>query len=395
MTTTNSEEVLLARRYLWYSLALALLLAGCTSTQGGIPALNPTAGPENAVAQITYRDGTTDFITQQTLEQFQRLFGGPEQPAPAGPVLEELLTRQLLLRQARSLDIVAEPREVERFVENVLNNPQVCGSQVQQEPPGPGEDTRAYFDACAQAFGFADGIAFRNFLAEQLTINAVLERVADKDQIKAAHILWTKKESQEEADADYLEALDTYERLCGTHGPVTQPEPLRCEKADQFTDLAKQLSQEPGANESGGELPPFNREGLTDQGQPFDTTFVSETWALEDTFRDQGVAISRPFETQFGWHIVNVQDLVASEQARQQYREAVLQRAREASIADLQQPNQGSVPLIGVVEILQPLPSPPAVPTIEPIAPEDVATPEVTSVVPAEGTAEPEATTTP
>ncbi len=170
---------------------------------------------------------------------------------------------------------------------------------------------------------------------------------------------------------------------------------MRCEKADQFTDLAKQLSQEPGANESGGELPPFNREGLTDQGQPFDTTFVSETWALEDTFRDQGVAISRPFETQFGWHIVNVQDLVASEQARQQYREAVLQRAREASIADLQQPNQGSVPLIGVVEILQPLPSPPAVPTIEPIAPEDVATPEVTSVVPAEGTAEPEATTTP
>lgn len=381
----------MARRYLRFGLALALLLVGCTSTQGGIPALNPTAGPENAVAQITYRDGTTDFITQQTLEQFQRLFGG----ADASLVLDELLTRQLLLRQARNRDIVAEAQEVERFVESVRTNPQACAGQLQQPAPGPGEDTRAYFDECAKAFGFADGIAFRNFLAEQLTINELVQREAPKDQIKAAHILWTAKEDPAESDADYLEALETYERLCGTHGPVTVPAPLRCSNAGQFTDLAKQLSQEPGANESGGELPPFNREGLTDQQQPFDPTFVSQTWALEQTFRDQGVAISRPFQTQFGWHIVNVQDLVVSEAAGQQYREAVLQRAKEAAPADLQQADTGPVPLLGAIKILRPLPPPPAVPTIEPIVPEEVPSPDATSVVPAEGTAEPEATTTP
>ncbi len=387
----------MARRYLRFGLASALLLAGCTTTQGGIPALNPTVGPENAVAQITYRDGTTDYVTQQTLEQFQSLFGGPGQPAPAGPVLDELLSRQLLLRHARNRDVVAEAQEVERFVENVRTNPQACASRVRQPAPEPGEDTRAYFDECAKAFGFADGLAFRNFLAEQLTINAIVEREAEKDQIKAAHILWTKKEDPTQSDADYVEALETYERLCGTHGPVTQPAPLQCENAGQFTDLAKQLSQEPGANESGGELPPFNEQGLTNEGQPFDTTFVSHTWALKQPFLDRGVAISRPFETQFGWHIVKVQDLVSSSEAGQRYRDAVLQRAKEASVADLQQPEQGPVPLIGVVEILRPLPSPPAAPTIESIVPEETATPEATSAVPAEGTAVPDtdATTTP
>ncbi len=385
----------MARPYLRLVLALGLLLVGCTSTQGGIPALNPTAGPENAVARITYRDGTTEYIAQATLDQFQQLFGGPGQPAPAAPVLDELLTRQLLLRQARNRDIVAEAQEVEAFVENVRTNPQACGSRVQQAPPGPGEDTRAYFDECAKAFGFTDGSAFRNFLAEQLTINEIASREAEQDQIQAAHILWTAKEDPAQSQEDYVTAYRTYEQLCGSPGNQTVPRERRCPNADEFTQLARQLSEEPGAAESGGELPPFNEQGVTDDGTPFDTTFVSQTWALKQQFLDQGVAISEPFETQFGWHIVKVLDLLASQESGQRYREAVLQRAKEATPADLQQADTGDVPLIGAVEILVELPSPPAVPTIEPPVPVETPTPEATSEVPAEGTPEPAVDTTP
>jgi hypothetical protein len=297
------------------------------------------------------------------------------------------------LRQARNRDIAADVQDVEAFVENVRTNPQACGSRVQQAPPGPGEDTRAYFDACAQAFGFADGNAFRNFLAEQLTINEVARREAEQDQIQAAHILWAAKDDSAQSQADYATAFRTYEQLCGSPANQTVPRQRRCENADNFTQLARQLSEEPGAAESGGELPPFNEQGVTDDGTPFDTTFVSQTWALKQQFQEQGVAISEPFETQFGWHIVKVVELGASQEAAQRYREVVLQRAKEATTADLQQAETGPAPLIGAVEILVELPSPPAVPTVEPPVLE-TPTPEATSVVPAEGTAEPEIDTT-
>src|SRR3712207_3354850 len=91
--------------------ALALLLAGCGGVvPGGIAATDPTAGPENAVARITYRDGSTEYISQATLDQFQqRIFVGPTGPAPVEDTLNELITYRLLLRQARDSNVNADP----------------------------------------------------------------------------------------------------------------------------------------------------------------------------------------------------------------------------------------------------------------------------------------------
>lgn len=395
----------------WCLALAALLLVGCASTQPGVNALAPTTGPEGAVARITYRDGSVEYISQETLDQFQnQIFATQQGPAPAEPVLNELITRRLLLREARNNDVVAEPQRIEQFVSRVQTQdcPQILGQQPPQEGPR-GSD--AFLDQCAQQIGFGSGDDLRNFLAEQLTIDEIARRQAPKDLIQASHILF--------AEADSALAQETYTRLCGGTGPATTPREQGCQENANFDELARQLSIEPGADQSGGELPPFNEQGLTEpdplSGQPnaFDTTFVSNTVALKPAFEAGEPAISRPFLTQFGWHIVKLTDLVASTQSAQNYRDAVLTRARDAQVADLQQPDSGETPLIGVAEILVELPAPPALPTVEPIVPEpeptpleDVtagpietaepeATPEPEATAEPETTAEPEATTTP
>lgn len=380
--------LLILRRW-WLALAI-VLLSGCAGAQpNGISALNPTAGPNDAVASITYRDGAVEYISQATLDQFQnQIFIGPQGPAPAELVLNELISERLLLRLARNNDVTAEAQTIDQSMGNLRG--QFCLQRIQQAGilVNP-DDPRAVEDACARSLGFNGRNELRSFIAEQITIGNVVRQFAAKDLIKASHILF--------ATEDYTRAQEIYGRLCEVVGHATQPEDVARCNTSNFTALAKQYSIEPNANQSGGSLPPFNEQGLTEDGTPFDTTFVSNTVALKQQFIDTGIAISRPFETQFGWHIVKIDELQASEESQQIFRDGVLQLARDAQPADLSDPqaNDGPVPLIGAAEVLISLPAPSALPTVEPIVPEETATPEATSTVPEEGgTATPDETAT-
>lgn len=376
----------------WWLLLAAVLLAGCASTQPGVNALNPTAGPEGAVARITYRDGSMEYISQETLDLFQsEAFNGPQGGPPVQEVLNELITRQLLLRQARNTDVVAEAQQTEEFVNSVRTQtcPQILGEQGEVNQSDP----NAFFDRCAQQIGFGSGMDLRNFLAEQITINDIARQEAPKDLLRASHILFNAE--------DFATAQQVYQDLCGDQqGPSTDPGEDRCQQSGaNFAELVAQHSIEPGAGERGGDLPPFNEQGITEPnpqtGQPdvFDTIFVSNTVALKPAFERGEPAISKPFETQFGWHIVKLQALVPSQESGQFYRQAVLERALNSRVSDLSAADSGDIPLIGVAEILIPLPSAPPEPTVPPIVPEEPPaspSPEATSVLQEDVTATPE-----
>jgi hypothetical protein len=382
----QKQEACLAR-YLWLLMIAATLLAGCGGELQSVNALNPTVGPDNAVAKITYPDGSVEYISQSTLDSLrQTIYIDPRtgEPGPAAGVLDELITRRLLLRQARNQDIVGDTQQIERTIANVRTNPNLCGGRVADQSLDV--NSRAYLDACAQAYGFEDATAFRNFIAEEVAIDRVSREFADQDQIRAAHILF--------ANEDHALAQEIYDRICGQIGIVTEsvdPGVCRGQNAD-FAALAGQYSIEPGADQSGGELPPFNQQGLTANGQPFDTTFVSNTWALHDAYLEQGAAVSRPFQTQFGWHIVKILDLEASNDAIFNYRQAILEAAKNADPSGLGQPQTGGVPLLGSVEILADFPPEQVEPSLPPVVPEE--SPDATGDVPAEGTATPDETAT-
>lgn len=73
----------------------------------------------------------------------------------------------------------------------------------------------------------------------------------------------------------------------------------RAAAGEDFTKLAKELSEEPGASESGGDLGFFPKDRMVPE-------------FAEVAFAQKVGDISKPVKTQFGWHIIKVTDKKAA-----------------------------------------------------------------------------------
>ncbi len=71
----------------------------------------------------------------------------------------------------------------------------------------------------------------------------------------------------------------------------------KLQQGDDFETLAKQFSEDQHTASKGGMLPPFS------SGELGSETFENEAFALETVGQ-----ISKPFKTQFGWHIIKLYD---------------------------------------------------------------------------------------
>jgi peptidyl-prolyl cis-trans isomerase C len=98
-----------------------------------------------------------------------------------------------------------------------------------------------------------------------------------EDEVRARHILVDSKEK----------ARELFEKVAyGT----------------DFAELAKQFSKDPGSKDQGGDLGYFSRGQMVPQFE-------------EAAFKLQKGEVSQPFETQFGWHILKVDDRRAGQVA--------------------------------------------------------------------------------
>lgn len=283
-------------RRLICAIAVALVLAGCASTKPDMPALNPTADPGNAVARITTAGGDEELVSRAEFEQARdKLFQGR---APEEVVLEYVTSRHLMLQEARTQDITADPKDVDEFVSQIQT--QTCPQLPIPEAQGETDQTKLW-DACAGFFGFENGAAFRRYLQEEVILTQMGERrLADSEEIHASHILVNTEE----------EARNARERV--TTG------------GEDFASVARELSTEPAAKESGGDLGFFGPGSMV-------APFEEAAFALEDG------EISQPVQTQFGWHVIKVlerrkmQDVSpqAAAQAAETYRQELLDKAKE------------------------------------------------------------------
>ncbi len=91
-----------------------------------------------------------------------------------------------------------------------------------------------------------------------------------EEEVSARHILVDSKD----------QARDLYEKIA--HG-------------SDFAKLAKEHSKDPGSKEQGGALGYFKRGQMVPQFE-------------ETAFKLKSGEVSEPFETQFGWHIIKVDD---------------------------------------------------------------------------------------
>ena len=120
----------------------------------------------------------------------------------------------------------------------------------------------AYFDRSVRAT-ISDADA-KNFY------NSQLGALKADEEVRARHILVDSRDK----------AREVYEKLA--HG-------------SDFAQLAKEYSKDPGSKDQGGELGFFGRGQMVPQFE-------------EAAFRLKKGEIGEPFESQFGWHIVRIDD---------------------------------------------------------------------------------------
>ena len=107
--------------------------------------------------------------------------------------------------------------------------------------------------------------------------DAQIGNVKGEEEVRARHILVESKEK----------ARELFEKVAyGT----------------DFAELAKQNSKDPGSKDQGGDLGYFSRGQMVPQFE-------------EAAFKLQKGEVSQPFETQFGWHILKVDDRRAGQVA--------------------------------------------------------------------------------
>jgi parvulin-like peptidyl-prolyl isomerase len=100
------------------------------------------------------------------------------------------------------------------------------------------------------------------------------------ETVKASHILFrVNKDDSEEVVNQKLKAAQGAE--------------ARAKKGEDFSALAKELSEEPGAKESGGDLGFFPKDRMVPE-------------FAEVAFSEKVGEISDPVRNQFGWHVIKV-----------------------------------------------------------------------------------------
>lgn len=106
------------------------------------------------------------------------------------------------------------------------------------------------------------------------------EEFKNPETVKASHILFmVNKGDSEEVVKQKEEAA--------------KKAAARAKNGEDFTKLAKELSEEPGAKESGGDLGFFSKDRMVPE-------------FAEAAFSAKPGDISEPVRTQFGWHVIKV-----------------------------------------------------------------------------------------
>jgi len=102
------------------------------------------------------------------------------------------------------------------------------------------------------------------------------------EQVKASHILFLVKQ-------------DDSEDVAKAQLEKAKAAAAKAQKGGDFSSLAKEMSEEPGAKESGGDLGFFTKDRMVPE-------FAEAAFTLKPG------EVSEPVRTQFGWHVIKLEE---------------------------------------------------------------------------------------
>ncbi|MCG8402726.1 MAG: peptidylprolyl isomerase [Firmicutes bacterium] len=275
-------------------------------------------GSSGVVASVNGKDITGQALDEEVaagkkmLEEQGYNFEGDEgkelEEMMRVSLLEQMITRELLMQEAERLNLLPSDMEVREELDRVkkelgsegdykkflaangLNEPKLqerlkqdkamvkLQEKVTAEVPEPtGEEIEAYYENNKEQFS----------QPEQRQVSHILIGTGD----------FTDGDNRSEADAK-VRALQVVDKL---------------KAGDGFAELAKQYSDDPGSKDNGGQYPPFSR------GAGFVKEFEDAAFAM-----NKGEYTVEPVRTQFGYHVIRLDDVIpASQQSLDEVKGAI------------------------------------------------------------------------
>lgn len=204
-------------------------------------------------------------------------------------LLNDLIDRQLLLGAASKEEVSNEDveEEIKKF-KSQFPDEAIFDAQMKQAGMTPEKlqndvreelKIRRWMESQIKAPEVSDADA-KSFYESNL------KEFEQPETVKASHILFMV---DADAPADVVKQKEEAAKKAAA----------RAKAGEDFTTLAKELSEEPGAKESGGDLGFFPKDRMVPE-------FANAAFAQKPN------DISEPVKTQFGWHVIKVTDKKAA-----------------------------------------------------------------------------------
>jgi peptidyl-prolyl cis-trans isomerase C len=263
----------------------ALLPAAAAQAQTATPKPAPAATAKPAPAAPAAAPQGKALYSQSTFDLLLRermAQGQPDSPELRAAVRDELNTRELLLREAKKKNLDKNP-DLKQQMELAANSVLV----------------RAYVTDWVRSNPIPEAELKREY-------DSIKTTIGDKEY-KVAHILVEKEDEAKQVIADL-------------------------QKGGKFDEIAKARSKDPGSKDRGGDL---------DWNAP--ANFVKPFGdAMAKT--EKGKFTPQPVQTQFGWHVIRVDDVRDAkvppfEEVKAQLSQRMQSQWLERYLRDLRQKN--------------------------------------------------------
>ncbi len=205
-------------------------------------------------------------------------------------LVDDMITDKLVAKKAEGIEVTDDEVKAElEKIKSQFPSPEVFEEQLKQSGQTPeqladmvkaGMKQRKWIESQIEGKDAVVEADAKKFYEEKT------EEFAQPEQVQASHILFLVPEDatpevvKEKEDAA-KSALD------------------RAKKGEDFTALAKELSEEPGADQSGGDLGFFTKDRMVPE-------------FAEAAFSQEKDAIVGPVKTDFGFHVIKVTDKKAA-----------------------------------------------------------------------------------
>ncbi|MGB0468164.1 MAG: SurA N-terminal domain-containing protein [Pontibacterium sp.] len=160
------------------------------------------------------------------------------------------------------------------------------------------DEAQAYFDSHAADYQTAEQVVVEYVLLDKAPMQAEVE-VSEEDLQAQYQVLLANFEGEEERSASHILIEISEARTAEAAEAQANAIAARLAAGESFAELAKAESDDPGSSDNGGDLG-FNGKGV------FVPEFEDALFALEKT------QVSAPVRTEFGFHIIKLNDVKAS-----------------------------------------------------------------------------------